>query len=118
MYVNLFGNLAKYDQLKKFCEERKIPLIEDAAQSFGSFYKKIPSGKLGDLSVFSFDPMKNLPTFGTGGIVLTDSEAHYTHITSLRRHGFSTNYEYGYNSLISEDHCNQLLFFRFLVNLE
>ena len=45
VYVNLFGNLAKYDQLKKFCEERKIPLIEDAAQSFGSFYKKIPSGK-------------------------------------------------------------------------
>ena len=110
LYANIFGNLASYDMLKAFCESRKIPLIEDAAQSMGAVYKKIPSGKLGDISVFSFDPMKNLPTFGTGGMVLTDSEAHYTHIRSLRRHGFGTSYEYGYNSLISEDHCNQLLF--------
>ena len=110
LYANLFGNLADYNSIKGFCDTRKIPLIEDAAQSMGAIYKKIPSGKLGDLSVLSFDPMKNLPTFGTGGIVLTDSEAHYTHITSLRRHGFGTSYEYGYNSLMSEDHCNQLLF--------
>ena len=80
LYANIFGNLASYDMLKAFCESRKIPLIEDAAQSMGAVYKKIPSGKLGDISVFSFDPMKNLPTFGTGGMVLTDSEAHYTHI--------------------------------------
>jgi len=110
LYANLFGNLADYNSIKRFCDTRKIPLIEDAAQSMGAIYKQIPSGRLGDISVFSFDPMKNLPVFGTGGMVLTDSEAHYTHITSLRRHGFGTNYEYGYNSLISEDHCNQLLF--------
>jgi len=109
LYANLFGNLADYNSIKGFCDTRKIPLIEDAAQSMGAIYKKIPAGKLGDISVFSFDPMKNLPTFGTGGMVLTDSEAHYTHITSLRRHGFGTIYNYGYNSLMSEDHCNQLL---------
>ena len=110
LYANLFGNLADYDSIKKFCDSRKIPLIEDAAQSMGSIYKQIPSGKLGDISVFSFDPMKNLPTFGTGGMVLTDNDKIYKRIISLRRHGLGSNYEYGYNSLMPEDHCNQLLF--------
>jgi len=110
LYANLFGNLADYESIKGFCDSRKIPLIEDAAQSMGAIFKKVPSGKLGDISVFSFDPMKNLPSFGTGGMVLTDSDAHYKNIVSLRRHGIGTNYEYGYNSLMSEDHCNQLLF--------
>ena len=110
LYANLFGNLADYNNIKGFCDSRKIPLIEDAAQSMGAIFKKVPSGKLGDISVFSFDPMKNLPTFGTGGMVLTDNDTHYKNIISLRRHGFGTNYEYGYNSLMSEDHCNQLLF--------
>ena len=54
--------------------------------------------------------MKNLPTFGTGGIVLTDNDKIYKSNISLRRHGLGSNYEYGYNSLMSEDHCNQLLF--------
>jgi len=110
LYANLFGNLADYDSIKGFCNSRKIPLIEDAAQSMGAIYKQIPSGKLGDVSIFSFDPMKNLPTFGTGGIVLTDNDKIYKSIISLRRHGLGSNYEYGYNSLMSEDHCNQLLF--------
>ena len=110
LYANLFGNLAEYDSIKKFCDSRKIPLIEDAAQSIGAIYKQIPSGKLGDVSIFSFDPMKNLPTFGTGGMVLTDNDKIYKSIIALRRHGFGANYEYGYNSLMSEDHCNQLLF--------
>jgi UDP-2-acetamido-2-deoxy-ribo-hexuluronate aminotransferase len=110
LYANLFGNLADYENIKAFCDSRKIPLIEDAAQSIGAIYKKIPSGKLGDVSVFSFDPMKNLPVFGTGGMVLTDNDKVYKNIIALRRHGLGSNYEYGYNSLMSEDHCNQLLF--------
>ena len=110
LYANLFGNLADYDSIKKFCDSRKIPLIEDAAQSMGAIYKQIPSGKLGDVSVFSFDPMKNLPVFGTGGMVLTDNDKVYKRIVALRRHGLGSNYEYGYNSLMPEDHCNQLLF--------
>ncbi len=70
----MFGNLADYTRLKDYCSKHKIPLIEDAAQSQGASYGKIPSGALGDVSVFSFDPMKNMPSFGTGGMVLTDSK--------------------------------------------
>jgi len=109
LYVNMFGNLADYTRLRQYCDKHSIPLIEDAAQSQGAMYGKIPSGALGDVSVFSFDPMKNMPCFGTGGMVLTDSKDVYDTVISLRRHGLNGKTAYGYNSLISEDHANQLL---------
>ena len=52
--------------------------------------------------MFSFDPMKNMPSFGGGGMVLTDSEQQYKEVLSLRRNGM-------YNSLLADDHANQLL---------
>ena len=109
LYVNMFGNLADYTRLREYCDQHRIPLIEDAAQSQGAMYGKTPSGALGDVSVFSFDPMKNMPSFGTGGMVLTDSKDVYDTVVSLRRHGLNGKSAYGYNSLISEDHANQLL---------
>ena len=109
LYVNMFGNLADYTRLRQYCDQHRIPLIEDAAQSQGAMHNKTPSGALGDVSVFSFDPMKNMPSFGTGGMVLTDSKDVYDAVISLRRHGLNGKTSYGYNSLISEDHANQLL---------
>ena len=109
MYVNLFGNLANYERLRNYCDAHRIPLIEDAAQSQGAYYGKTPSGKLGDVSVFSFDPMKNMPSFGSGGMVLTDRKDVYDGVRSLRRHGTLGGHDYGYNSLIPEDHAHQLL---------
>ena len=102
VYVNLFGNCADYVKLRQYCTKHKIPLIEDAAQSQGAIFKKIPSGALGDVSVFSFDPMKNMPSFGGGGMVLTDNEQQYKQVLSMRKNGT-------YNSVLSEDHANQLL---------
>jgi dTDP-4-amino-4,6-dideoxygalactose transaminase len=110
LYVNLFGNTAEYDSLRKYCESRDTVLIEDAAQSQGASYGKKMSGTLGDISVFSFDPMKNMPSFGGGGALLTDNDEYFEKAISLRRHGLGTNIEYGYNSLISDDHANQLCF--------
>ena len=109
LYVNLFGNLADYDRLRNYCDAYRIPLIEDAAQSQGAYYGKTPSGKLGDISVFSFDPMKNMPSFGSGGMVLTDNKDIHEEIKLLRRHRSTGKSDHGYNSLISEDHANQLL---------
>jgi dTDP-4-amino-4,6-dideoxygalactose transaminase len=109
LYVNMFGNPADYTRLRKYCDKHRIPLIEDAAQSQGAVHGKIPSGALGDISVFSFDPMKNMPSFGGGGMVLTDSKDVRDSVMSLRRHGISGKDNYGYNSLISEDHASQML---------
>ena len=111
VYVNLFGNLADYTRLRNYCDENRIPLIEDAAQSFGAYYRKIPSGRLGDTSVLSFSPTKNLPAFGNGGAVLTDSEMIAERVKSLRYHGTGgLPVPYGYNSVMSEDHCAQVGF--------
>jgi len=111
VYVNLFGNQADYSALKEYCAKRKIPLIEDAAQSLGSYYNNVPSGKLGDISTLSFAPSKPLPCFGNGGMVLTDSEQEAEMIRSLRYHAVGTGkLEYGYNSCLSNDHANILNF--------
>jgi len=109
VYVNLFGNVADYTRIKEYCNKNKVLLIEDAAQSQGAVYKDILSGKMGDVSIFSFDPMKNMPSFGSGGMVLTDSKEVYENLLSLRRHGiYNQNFDYGYNSVIPEDHAAQL----------
>ena len=111
-WINLFGNIADYDRLRQYCDRHKIPLIEDAAQSLGSFYKKIPSGKLGDISSLSFAPSKPLPCFGNGGMVLTDDEGERDLIRSLRYHATGTGkLEHGYNSCLSNDHASILNFF-------
>jgi dTDP-4-amino-4,6-dideoxygalactose transaminase len=109
LYVHLYGNPADYYRIRKFCDDRNIPLIEDAAQSQGAWYHGVPSGKLGNVSVYSFAPSKNLPCFGTGGMVLTDSIKIYENVLALRKHG-GDNLDYGYNSFISDDHANQMLF--------
>jgi UDP-2-acetamido-2-deoxy-ribo-hexuluronate aminotransferase len=111
VYVNLFGNLADYTRLKNYCDAHRIPLIEDAAQSLGSSYHGIPSGKLGDISSLSFAPTKPLPCFGNGGMVLTDSESEANFVRSMRYHGTGNNVlPHGYNSCLSNDHANILNF--------
>jgi len=109
VYVNLYGNTADYDRIRSFCQSNNIVLIEDAAQSQGAWYRNIPSGAMGDVSVFSFDPMKNMPSFGSGGMLLTDDEQVCRRVISLRRHAVnSADFDHGYNSVISEDHAGQL----------
>jgi dTDP-4-amino-4,6-dideoxygalactose transaminase len=110
VYVNLFGNTANYPQLRKFCDEKQIPLIEDASQSQGAWHHGEQSGMLGNITIFSFDPMKNMPCFGTAGMILTDNVSVYEDLLSLRRHGIRGDHEFGYNSIIPEDHANQLIF--------
>jgi len=109
VYVNLYGNLADYDRLKQHCRKNKILLVEDAAQSLGAFYKKSQSGSLGDVSVLSFSPTKNLPALGSGGMILTDDKKIAEKCLALRYHGVNgADIEYGYNSVMSESQSAQL----------
>jgi dTDP-4-amino-4,6-dideoxygalactose transaminase len=109
VYVNLYGNLADYDRLKQHCRKNKILLVEDAAQSLGAYYKKTQSGNLGDISVLSFSPVKNLPALGNGGMILTNDKKIAEKCLSLRYHGVNgIDIEYGYNSVMSEGQSAQL----------
>lgn len=113
IYVNLFGNIIDYDKLHAYCDffnDIRIPIIEDAAQSFGAFYKGIPSGKLGDISCLSFDPTKNLPNYSSGGMILTDNTDIANMLRGLRNNGKNTPMGYtGTNSRMSEADCAQML---------
>lgn len=113
MYVNLFGNVVDYDKLRvitEFFNNSELKIIEDAAQSFGAYYKDIPSGKLGTVSVLSFDPTKNLPNYGSGGMILTDDHEVYRVLKSLRDNGKEHGHIIsGTNSKMSEADCAQML---------
>lgn len=110
MYVNLFGNVIDYNKLQVSTEmfNDQLLIIEDAAQSFGASYKGTPSGKLGTISVLSFDPTKNLPNYGSGGMVLTDDWQVACNLRNLRNNGKDDD-TVGTNSKMSESDCAQML---------
>lgn len=84
--VDLFGNMAEWSALEEVAGRFGIPLIEDAAEALGSFYRGIPAGKFGVGSVFSFHRTKTLTT-GEGGMLLLDDEALFKRCKFLRDHG-------------------------------
>jgi perosamine synthetase len=99
--VNIYGNMCDMDSLRKISERYNIPLIEDAAESLGSVYKGIRSGKFGIGSVFSFHRTKTITT-GEGGMLLLDDKNLYDRCMFLRDHGrkpgeyFNTEVTYKY----------------------
>jgi dTDP-4-amino-4,6-dideoxygalactose transaminase len=112
MYVNLFGNTVDYDRFRVTTEffNDDMFVIEDAAQSFGASYKGIPSGKMGDISVLSFDPTKNLNNYGSGGMVLTDDVYLAECVRNFKDNGKESGHEMvGTNNKMSEIDCAQML---------
>ena len=112
MYANLFGHCIDYHKLRLQTEffNDNIYVIEDAAQSFGATYQGQPSGSLGDISVLSFDPTKNLNNYGSGGMVLTDSLSIYEDLMDLRDNGKKMDHQaFGTNSKMSEADCAAML---------
>jgi len=71
--MHTFGHPVKLADLKAVCDRYNIPLIEDAAESIGSYYKGKHTGTFGKLGVLSFNGNK-LITTGGGGMILTDDE--------------------------------------------
>lgn len=73
--VNLYGQSAMMDELVALSEEYGVPIIEDAAESLGAFYKGKPSGSFGQFGIFSFNGNKIITTSGGGMLVSNDVEA-------------------------------------------
>src|SRR5262245_23557711 len=72
--THLFGNACEMDAILALCKERKLVLIEDAAQAFGCTYNGKPVGTLGDIGCFSLQQTKQM-TAGEGGMVVARDEA-------------------------------------------
>jgi len=69
--MHTFGHPCKIDELTQICKKWHIILIEDAAESLGSYYKKQHTGTFGKMGVFSFNGNKII-TAGGGGVLVTD----------------------------------------------
>ncbi len=71
--MHTFGHPCRIDELATICNEYNIALIEDAAESMGSYYKNKHTGTVGLLGTFSFNGNKTI-TCGGGGAIITNDE--------------------------------------------
>ncbi len=71
--MHTFGHPCKIDEIVEICSEYNIPVVEDAAESLGSFYKGKHTGTFGKLATLSFNGNKTITT-GGGGMILTDDK--------------------------------------------
>lgn len=72
--MHTFGHPCRIDEIATVCEEFGIPLVEDAAESLGSYYAGKHTGTFGTLGTFSFNGNKTITT-GGGGMIATNDEA-------------------------------------------
>jgi perosamine synthetase len=100
--MHTFGHPVKIEKIKQICDEYSLLLIEDAAESLGSFYQGKHTGTFGKAAILSFNGNK-LVTTGGGGMVITDDEAvadrvRYISTTAKRPHRWEVYHdEVGYN---------------------
>ena len=89
--VHLYGQMAPMRELLAFARERRLSVIEDAAQSLGARQtledSDGQSGTIGDVGCYSFFPSKNLGGFGDGGMMVTNDDRLAERLMKLRVHG-------------------------------
>ncbi|OJE52247.1 aminotransferase DegT [Bacillus proteolyticus] len=72
--VHLYGLSADMDKIVELCKKYGVTLIEDAAESLGTYYKGKHTGSFGDYGIFSFNGNKIITTSGGGMLVSNDEE--------------------------------------------
>ncbi len=97
--VHLYGFTCYIDLISSISKKYSIPVIEDACEAHGAYYKGKIAGSFGDISCFSFYPSKNMGGYGDGGALLTDDEGIYQRVISMR--GYGSNDLLGYNLRLS-----------------
>lgn len=115
--MHTFGHPCRIDEIAEVAERYNIPLVEDAAESMGSFYKGKHTGRFGEFGAISFNGNKIITT-GGGGMILTDDEEKAKlakHITTTAklphrweyRHDY-TAYNYRLTNLAAALGCAQI----------
>lgn len=100
--MHTFGHPVEIDQLVELCDRYGIIVVEDAAESLGSFYRGKHTGTFGKLGILSFNGNKTITT-GGGGMILTNDKtlaARAKHITTTAKvpHAWEFDHdEVGYN---------------------
>ena len=92
--VNLYGQCADFDAINAVAAKYGIPVIEDAAQSFGATYKGRKSCNLSTVACTSFFPSKPLGCYGDGGAIFTNDDELAKVIRQIARHGQDKRYHH------------------------
>lgn len=92
--VSLYGQCADFDAINAIAAKYNIPVIEDAAQSFGATYKGLKSCNLSTVACTSFFPSKPLGCYGDGGAIFTNDEELAKVIRQIARHGQDRRYHH------------------------
>ncbi|WP_312441902.1 DegT/DnrJ/EryC1/StrS family aminotransferase [Stutzerimonas kunmingensis] len=92
--VSLYGQCADFDAINAIAKKHGIPVIEDAAQSFGATYKGKRSCNLTTIACTSFFPSKPLGCYGDGGAIFTNDEELAIVLRQIARHGQDRRYHH------------------------
>ncbi|MEQ9724932.1 DegT/DnrJ/EryC1/StrS family aminotransferase [Pseudomonas sp. WHRI 8822A] len=92
--VSLYGQCADFDAINAIAKKYGIPVIEDAAQSFGATYKGQRSCNLSTIACTSFFPSKPLGCYGDGGAIFTNDEELAKVLRQIARHGQDRRYHH------------------------
>ena len=106
--VHFGGHPCDMDKISDIAKKHGLLVIEDACHALGASYKNRKIGGIGDMSVFSFHPVKSITT-GEGGAILTNNPDFYKKLMHLRTHGiikdgngFNVMTALGYNYRITD----------------
>jgi len=94
--VNLFGQMANYREINAIAAEYGIPVIEDAAQSFGSTQDGVMSCGATIIGSTSFFPAKPFGCYGDGGALFTNDDALNAKMRAIRTHGGEVRHHHPY----------------------
>lgn len=92
--VSLYGQCADFDAINAIAARHGIPVIEDAAQSFGATYRGRKSCNLSTIACASFFPSKPLGCYGDGGAVFTNDDELAKIVRQIARHGQDRRYHH------------------------
>src|SRR5690554_6080130 len=92
--VSLYGQCADFDTINAIAAKYNIPVIEDAAQSFGASYKGKRSCNLTTIACTSFFPSKPLGCYGDGGAIFTNDDELAKIMRQISRHGQDRRYHH------------------------
>ena len=85
--VSLFGQMPDYDRINALAAQHGLPVIEDAAQSFGAEQRGRKSGGVTTIGSTSFFPAKPLGCFGEGGALFSNDDPLAEKMKAIRTHG-------------------------------
>jgi UDP-2-acetamido-2-deoxy-ribo-hexuluronate aminotransferase len=91
---SLYGQCADMDAINEIADRHGLPVIEDAAQSFGANYNGRKSGALSTIGSTSFFPSQPLGDYGDGGALFTDDDALAKAMKEIRVHGQDRRYHH------------------------